>query len=142
MKLFTGTLLFLALLNVCQAEDDEARYFHAAAECAKDARVSQAIKLNSGVYNEQVQVNSPLKIEISREVNEQAYLECMEQSGLMPDAERDPYLQRIRECNQGVITEKTVIGQGKVRVGSTRDQKAYEDCLRGVEVELLPTEPE
>ena len=134
-----ATLVYL-LSSSLIADTDEEHYFHAASECARGAQVTEEIKLNSGVYNEQVQVSTPLKINISREMNEQAYLECMNKTGLLPDADRDPYLQRIRECNQGVTTERTVIGQGEVRIGSTRNQKAYEDCLRGVEVELLPAE--
>lgn len=133
-----GVLIFLLLLLPRHTLASDDPYLQAAADCAGDARVQQEIRLNSGVYTEQVQISSPLTINISREINEQQYLDCLQRAGLEPDAKRDPYLKRIRQCSQGVTTEALVVGQGQIKIGSNRNARDYQDCLRGIQVELLP----
>lgn len=117
------------------------------AECVEIARRTERINLNSGVYNETVQVASPLSIDIPVGVDGATLEDCLAVRNLAPEraqvvyAEREAYCQAQRQRRARV---KLTAGGG-TRLGDS-DLAAYHACLKGedaqIEVDVEFPEPE
>lgn len=103
----------------------------AVAACHGDSLITERVNLNAGIYNERIQVNSPLSMEVPIGVNPGQFHECLSVRGVAPESANIAYREHEQACRERHL------GAGRVRLVSEHtlklagaDMRGYQECLR------------
>ena len=128
--------LFLVFPVACGVSGTFADERDLAAECDAQATMTQEINLSSGVYNEDIQVSSPLTMEVTMGVDSNQRQNCLEFHGIAPESASEAYVERAASCREKIRAQERVhlVRAGTVALGT--DASAYQECMRGTDADI------
>lgn len=108
-----------------------ARERAAIAECHGQSLITEHVNLNAGVYNERIQVSSPLHIDIPVGVNPGQLQDCLTVRGVAPESANLAYREHADTCRERYLGAGTVrlVSEENLKL-SGADTRAYHECLR------------
>ena len=132
-----GTPVIVAVLCAIAPDRVAADPARIASECMEAGRIEQRVNLNAGVYNESVQVASPMMLDIPVGVDARRVGLCLEAQDAAPITAEVTFAEREAACREARQHRAQVRldAAGGTTIGES-DGMRYHDCLRGEEAEI------